>query len=203
MNVTKLVDLVSQFSFSNTPTKKQREVYLRCLNLANIELYQRILDSNQFFKSKEIFQEVDKTFKITDEIFYLKKIFNKDKGLINHKLDTTVNILATGEFFREGNLLTIGDSTFSNKDDGTGSLRNYVKIIYIPYPKTLVESISDRDLETDIPVYAEPFHFTLAQGALYYLLLSTKGYSEKTSLQYMAYNKAIDNFDRFYNIGTN
>lgn len=200
MKVFELVELLAQFSFSNSSTDKQRKVFLRCLNLANIQLYQRILDSNQFFKSLDVELDADFKFQIPDDVFYLKKIYNNNKPLKAYDLTSDNLALSQGEYYREGDIIFLSGSVFQSKVNHEGRQVNFVKIIYIPYPKKLVENTEDHDLETDTPVYSLPFHFTLVQGALYHVLVSTKGYAEKTNMQYAAYIESRKNFDRYYGI---
>ncbi len=201
MRVTELIDLLAQFSFSNSPTNKQRNVFLRCLNLANIELYQRILDSNQFFGSAEIELNAEHKFAVPENVFYLKKIYSNKKPLKAYDMSTPNNlVLSQGEYYREGNEVLIGGTAFESKINEENRSVNFIKIVYIPYPKQLVEDVADIDSETDTPIYSSPFHFTLVQGALYHVLVATKGYAEKTNMQYAAYIESRKNFDRYYGI---
>ena len=75
MNVSELVELLNQFTFSNVPTSKQRTEYLRCLNLANWDLFQRVLNCNLFYQSGELTIGDDGKYTITDDIYHLKKIY--------------------------------------------------------------------------------------------------------------------------------
>lgn len=200
MRVTELIDLLAQFSFSNSPTNKQRKVFLRCLNLANIELYQRILDSNQFFKSQEIELDAEYKFQIPEHVFYLKKIYSNKKPLKAYDMTSDNLVLSQGEYYREGNEVIIGGNVFERKTNKKDKMVNFIKIIYIPHPKQLVEDVTDIESETDTPIYSLPFHFTLVQGALYHVLVATKGYAEKTNMQYAAYIESRKNFDRYYGI---
>lgn len=200
MRVTELIDLLAQFSFSNSPTNKQRKVFLRCLNLANIELYQRILNSNQFFKSQEIELTPEYSFAIPDYVFYLKKIYSNKKPLKAYDMTSDNLILSQGQYYREGNEVMLGGTVFENKLNEENRSINFIKIVYIPYPKELVEDVVDMESETDTPIYSSPFHFTLVQGALYHVLVATKGYAEKTNMQYAAYIESRKNFDRYYGI---
>ena len=200
MKVTELIDLLSQFSFSNSPTIKQRGVFLRCLNLANIELYQRILDSNQFFKSQEIELDAEYKFIIPSDVFYLKKIYSNKKPLKAYDLTTDNLMLSQGEYHREGDYVQLGGVTFESKLKEDGTKIPFVKIVFVPYPKILVENVIDHETQVDTPIYSVPFHFTLVQGALYHVLVATKGYAEKTNMQYTAYIESRKNFDRYYGI---
>ena len=204
MQVSELIDILNQFSFNNTPTDKQRKVFLRCLNLANWDMYQKIINSNYFYIEKSLGMENDGSFLITDDIFYLKKIYN-NKSLVvpRNNMESRVTTewnyfqLKDNEYFRLGNKLCLGASSFLEKEI-EGNSKKYIDIIYIKYPDKLVENI-EKDNETNKSIYAEPYNLTLIQGALYYVLLSTKGYQEKTNLQLAKYTESLKNFETYYN----
>lgn len=205
MYVSELIDILNQFSFSNTPTDKQRKVYLRCLNLANWDMYQRVINSNIFLNEKSLFIEDDNSFIITDDIYYLKKIYNQNSLVVpwNNKESHVTNEwnyfqLKDNAYFRLGNKLTLGSKSFAEKANDDGDIKKYIDILYIKYPDKLVENVEE-DNEIDIPIYPEPFNLALIQGALYYVLLSTKGYHEKTNLQLSRYIESLKNFESYYN----
>ncbi len=53
MNVTELIDTISQFAFGTLATERQRKEYLRCLNFANNDVYLRLRNYKEFLIYKE------------------------------------------------------------------------------------------------------------------------------------------------------
>jgi len=48
MNVTELIDTISQFAFGTLATERQRKEYLRCLNFANNDIYLKLRNYKEF-----------------------------------------------------------------------------------------------------------------------------------------------------------
>ena len=76
MNVTELIDTISQFAFGTLATERQRSEYLRCLNFANNDVYIRLRNFKHFIQYKE--QKV----KFENNQYFFE--FNFKKYFFNH-----------------------------------------------------------------------------------------------------------------------
>lgn len=202
MNVTQLIDLVGQLSFSrNNLTIKERESYLRYLNLANLELWQILINSNQFFQTINVYLDNDYTGKLPTSCYYIKAIFADKVQIQKCSLDKIFDI-PSGRYTILNNNLRISNNSGlpvgNDPDDGVA--KKYVTLVIVPKCKTLVENLTDPNTEIDTPVFPEPHHLGLVHGALYYLYISGKGYNEKLKYQIVNWESAKKNLQTFYGL---
>lgn len=202
MNVTQLIDLVGQLSFSrNNLTIKERENYLRYLNLANLELWQILINSNQFFQTVNIYLDNNGKSDLPISYYYIKAIFADKAQLQKCTLDKLLDI-PTGRYTILNNTLQVGSNTnlLIGTDPTDGVAKKYVTLLILPACKQLVENVVNPDAEIDIPVFPEPHHLSLVHGALYYLYISGKGYTEKMKHQLLSWENAKKNLQTFYGV---
>lgn len=200
MHVSELIDLVSQLSFGrNTPTARERESYLRFLNLANLEMWQIAINANQFLKVVDIFFEDGENSAPIPQGYYLKKLFSDDKPLKQCKLENVFNI-PQSEYIIINNAINI--STIHNQVTKIDPLDNqhkrYITALVLDNPKKLVENVEDIETEVDKPVYPLPYHIGLVYGALFYLYTSNKGFIEKIKYQMLAWEDSKKNLASYY-----
>lgn len=200
MNVTQLIDLVGQLSFSrNNLTIKERNNYLNYLNLANLELWQILINGNQFFQTVNVYLDNDYKSNLPISYYYIKTIFSNKIQLEKCTLDKVLDIPA-GRYTILNNVLQVGVNTNlpSGIDPSDGSTKKYVTLIILPACKQLVENVVNPDTEVDTPVFPEPQHLSLVHGALYYLYISGKGYTEKMKHQLLNWDQAKKNLQTYY-----
>jgi hypothetical protein len=75
---------------------------------------------------------------------------------------------------------------------------NFVKIFQIPKLKTLVEIISNADIESNTVIYDELVMQTLVLGAVFYIFLTTNGQMTKLSTVYTLYKEKLSDVVNFY-----
>jgi hypothetical protein len=200
MQVSELIDLVSQLSFGRTmPTNRERELYLRFLNLANLELWQVAVNANQFLKIVDIFFENGSNDAPIPKGFYLKKLFSEGKPLKQCKLENVFNI-PQSEYITINNAITISpiNSQVTKVDPLDNQNKRYITALVLENPKKLVENVEDVETEVDEPVYPLPYHIGLVHGALFYLYASNKGFVEKIKYQMIAWEESKKNLASYY-----
>lgn len=200
MQVSELIDLVSQLSFGRTmPTNRERELYLRFLNLANLELWQVAVNANQFLKVVDIFFENGENSAPIPQGFYLKKLFSEDKPLKQCKLEHVFNI-PQSEYITINNAIRISptNNQVTKVDPLDNQNKRYITALVLENPKKLVENVEDIETEVDAPVYPLPYHIGLVHGALFYLYASNKGFVEKIKYQMIAWEESKKNLASYY-----
>lgn len=207
MNVTELIELTNQLSIDGTYiTDKQRQQYLRYLNMANRELYQIAAGGlKTIVKKATLFLTADsQTFQLPSDLYTIRAIFVDKIKLSMSDLDQAFEISAN-RYLVLGNQLYLNLSasglTFPVQADSTDNqVKRYITFYYVPNPLKLVEDISDPLTETDTPVYPMPFHHFLVDGALYYFYFPNKVFIEKMPhiLRKWEDNKtALGNFNNY------
>jgi hypothetical protein len=202
MNVTQLIDLVGQLSFSrNNLTIKERESYLRYLNLANLELWQILINSKQFFQTVNIYLDNDGKNNLPISYYYIKAIFTDKTKLQRCALDKVLDVPA-GHYTILNNTFQVGVNTnlLTGVDPTDGVAKKYVTLLVLPSCKTLVENIIYPNTEVDTPIFPEPHHLGLVHGALYYLYISGKGHTEKMKHQLLNWENAKKNIATYYGV---
>lgn len=200
MNVTQLIDLVGQLSFSRSNlTLKERENYLRYLNLANLELWQILINSDQFYQTVNIYLDNNGIGNLPMSYYYIKAIFADKVQLQKCTLDKILDI-PIGRYTLLNNTIGVGknNSLPIANDPNDGIAKKYITLIVVPACKTLVENVTDPDTQIDTPLFPEPHHLGLVHGALYYLYVSGKGYSEKIKYQLVNWEGFKKNLQTFY-----
>lgn len=199
MNVTELIDAISQFAFGTLATERQRSEYLRCLNFANNDIYLRLRNYKSFLIYKE--QKVT----LADDIYSfefdfqkgtIKSIYNKNSKLNSFDLLTNDNLnLNENQYFSivSDNKVILGAKDFSKDVNGN----NFVKIFYLPKLKILAEVVSN-DNETDTPIYDNLVNQCLILGSVYYIFLTTNGQINKLSSAYKLYTDKLTDVVNFY-----
>lgn len=201
MYVSEIIDLIAQFAFPNTPTKKQRKEYLRCLNLANQDLYQICLDANYFFKKIDIFVDQNNEGILPDNMFYLKRVYAGTNLLSPFDLKSEQLTIKDNEYFIVENTIQTGAKNLPQKNNpDTGLQQYYLTLLIIENLKSLVENVDNPHLETDTPIFPSSHHHALVQGALYYVFIAGKGFIEKSALQLKAYEESKKNLARYYGL---
>lgn len=200
MNVTQLIDLVGQLSFSRSNlTLKERENYLRYLNLANLELWQILINSDQFYQTVNIYLDNNGIGNFPMSYYYIKAIFADKVQLQKCPLEKILDI-PIGRYTLLNNTIGVGknNSLPIANDPSDGIAKKYITLIVVPACKTLVENVTDPDTQIDTPLFPEPHHLGLVHGALYYIYVSGKGYSEKIKYQLVNWEGVKKNLQTFY-----
>lgn len=201
MQVSELIDLVSQLSFSrNLPTLKERKNYLRFLNLANLELWQIAVNADIFFEEKELFIDKDSLSGAVPDGYYIKALFNGKDRLSRCRLNEIFNPNSLQYMLTNNRIILSKVLNLPEKEDvsDSGKRKPYIRAILLPNTKSLVESVVDRATELDTPPYPEPYHLALVHGALFYLYLSGKGFAEKIKYQMLAWDEAKKSLKEYY-----
>lgn len=200
MNVTELIDTISQFAFGTLATERQRSEYLRCLNFANNDIYLRLRNYKSFLIYKE--QKVT----LADDIYsfefdfkksVIKSIYNKDVKLGSFDLLTNDNLkLNENQYFSivSDNKIILGARDYNKDINGD----NFIKMFYLPQLKSLVEVVANVDNETDTPIYDNLVNQCLILGSVYYIFLTTNGQINKLSSAYKLYTDKLTDVVNFY-----
>ena len=200
MNVTELIDAISQFAFGTLATERQRSEYLRCLNFANNDIYLRLRNYKSFLIYKEqkvIFADNIYSFQFDFKKGVIKSIYNKDGKLGSFDLLTNDNLnINENQYFSivSDNKIILGARDYNKDIDGD----NFVKMFYLPQLKSLVEVVSNVDNETDSPIYDNLVNQCLILGAVYYIFLTTNGQINKLSSAYKLYTEKLSDVVNFY-----
>lgn len=205
MNVTELIELVDGLSFnSGSLTKKERQRILRYLNLANLELWRILINSPRFMQIWKMLptKEFQREFAIPD-CYHIKYIFDdKNQQLTKSTLADIANMMRGNAMQNDENFAKFTSQAdkyflFNNKIYALSSTKA-LTLIVVPNCKTLVEQVTDKSIQTDTPVFAEPFHSSLVHGAVYWLYISSKGFAEKIQQQKINWDKEKIDFKTFY-----
>jgi len=200
MNVTELIDAISQFAFGTLATERQRSEYLRCLNFANNDIYLRLRNYKSFLIYKEqkvIFADNIYSFQFDFKKGVIKSIYNKDNKLGSFDLLTNDNLnINENQYFTivSDNKIILGARDYNKDIDGD----NFVKMFYLPQLKSLVEVVANVDNETDSPIYDNLVNQCLILGAVYYIFLTTNGQINKLSSAYKLYTEKLSDVVNFY-----
>lgn len=186
MNVTKLVNLVSLFVFGrDDPTEDDRATYLNYLNLADYELYRCVKNSKRALQEIDLFFEPDlNNAPLPDN--YIAEIYSNQVKLESTEQFYSLESANKNYYFLNSNIY-VNRKNLPIKKDLTDSVdKPFIKLITLPLRKELVESVSNAATQTDTPIYPESYHLGLVHGAIYFLFLSQKGFTEK--IQYALKN---------------
>lgn len=200
MNVTELIDTISQFAFGTLATERQRSEYLRCLNFANNDVYIRLRNFKNFliYKEQKVkFENNQYFFEFDFKKYFLKSVYNKDVKLTSFDLLNNDNLNITPKHYFtlvSENKVLLGTDEY-NKDTDSD---NFVKIFYNLQQKTLVEIVNNADIETDVTIYDSVINQTLVLGAVYYIFLTTNGQINKLSAAYKLYSEKLEDIVKFY-----
>lgn len=200
MNVTELIDTISQFAFGTLATERQRSEYLRCLNFANNDIYLRLRNYKSFLIYKEqkvIFADNIYSFQFDFKKGVIKSIYNKDSKLSSFDLLTNDNLnINENQYFSivSDNKIILGAKDYNKDVDGD----NFIKMFYLPQLKSLVEVVVNVDNETDTPIYDNLVNQCLILGAVYYIFLTTNGQINKLSSAYKLYTEKLSDVVNFY-----
>ncbi len=200
MNVTELIDAISQFAFGTLATERQRNEYLRCLNFANNDIYLRLRNYKSFLIYKEqkvIFADNIYSFQFDFKKGVIKSIYNKDGKLGSFDLLTNDNLnINENQYFSivSDNKIILGARDYNKDVDGD----NFIKMFYLPQLKSLVEVVNNVDNETDTPIYDTLVNQCLILGAVYYIFLTTNGQINKLSSAYKLYTEKLSDVVNFY-----
>ncbi len=200
MNVTELIDTISQFAFGTLATERQRKEYLRCLNFANNDIYLRLRNYKEFLIYKEqkvTLNDLEYSFVFDFKNNRLRSVYNYDVKLSSFDLLTNDTLSLTEKQYYiipSENKVVLGCRDYQKDNDGD----NFVKIFQIPKLKTLVEIISNADIESDTVIYDELVTQTLVLGAVYYIFLTTNGQMTKLSTVYTLYKEKLADIVNFY-----
>lgn len=200
MNVTELIDAISQFAFGTLATERQRSEYLRCLNFANNDIYLRLRNYKSFLIYKEqkiTFADNIYSFQFDFKKGVLKSIYNRGVKLSSFDLLTNDKLnINENQYFSivSDNKIILGAKDY-NKDVNDD---NFVKMFYLPQLKSLVEVVNNVDNETDTPIYDNLVDQCLILGAVYYIFLTTNGQINKLSSAYKLYTEKLSDVVNFY-----
>lgn len=199
MNVIELIDLVAQLGFSrSTSTIKERANYQRFLNLANLELWQILINSKQFFQAVDVFLDDNGYGDLPLSYYYVKTVFADKLQMQKCELANILSI-PQGRYTMINNRIQVNLTGVPTKTDPLDNIaKKYVTLLIVPSCKKLVENVVDANTEVNIPIFPEPHHLSLVHGALYYLFVSGKGYSDKIKYQLINWDNSKKNFQTFY-----
>jgi len=200
MNVSELIDTISQFAFGTIATERQREEYLRCLNFANNDLYLKIRNCINFSVYKEQKVLLDNNqyyFDFNSRNNIIKSIYNKNQKLNVFDLTTndTLNI-SEKQYLSVPSLnrILLGAREFDKDTDGD----NFVKLFYLDNLKTLVEVVSNEDVESNTHIYNKTIEQVLILGSLYYIYLGSNGQTSKITTSFTLYKEKLEDVLKFY-----
>lgn len=200
MNVSELIDTISQFAFGTIATERQREEYLRCLNFANNDLYLKIRNCINFSTYKEQKVLLDNNqyyFDFNSRNNIIKSIYNKNQKLNVFDLTTNDNLNISEKQYLSVpslNRILLGARDFDKDTDGD----NFVKLFYLNSLKTLVEVVDDADIESDTHIYDKTIEQVLILGSLYYIYLGSNGQTSKITTSFTLYKEKLDDVLKFY-----
>lgn len=200
MQVSELIDLVSQLSFGRSnPTSKERQLYLRFLNLANLEMWQIAVNANSFLQIVDIFFEPNTNTSPIPEGYYIKALYADNKQLKKCRLENIFDV-PQGQYTTINNAITISTNQIQlmKIDPKDNEHKRYINALLLPNAKSLVENVTNPDIEVSIPVYPLPYHLGLVHGALFYLYTSNKGFIEKIKYQMLAWDESKKNLANYY-----
>lgn len=200
MEVSKLIDLVSELSFGRSnPTAKERKSYLRFLNLANLEMWQIAVNANSFLQIVDIFFEANTNNAPIPEGYYIKALYADNRQLKACNLQEIFDI-PQGKYTNINNVITININSIQSIkiDPKDNEHKKYINALLLPNAKDLVENVTNSDTEVSIPVYPLPYHLGLVHGALFYLYTSNKGFTEKIKYQMLAWDESKKNLANYY-----
>jgi len=200
MNVTELIDIISQFAFGTLATERQRKEYLRCLNFANNDIYLKLRNYKEFLIYKEqkvILNNLEYSFAFDFKSNRLRSVYNYDIKISSFDLLTNDTLSLTEKQYYiipSENKVVLGCRDYPKDTDGD----NFVKIFQIPKLKTLVEVVNNVDIESDTVIYDELVMQTLVLGAVFYIFLTTNGQMTKLSTVYTLYKEKLNDVVNFY-----
>lgn len=197
MNVSELIDAVSQFCLGHLPTEKQRKEFLRCLNFSNEDLYSRVRNSRDFltYEEREVLYDGVNYYILKNGIFKLKTLYVKNIKQTDFPLLTNSTlILPDNSFYNDFTKITLGAKSFDIKN-GT----NFVKVFYLKPLKKLVEVVNDVNIETNEHIFGSTADHTLVLGTVYYNFLATSGFNKKLAYIDKMYFEKLKTFDEIYN----
>jgi len=200
MNVSELIDTISQFAFGTIATERQREEYLRCLNFANNDLYLKIRNCINFSVYKEQKVLLDNNqyyFDFNSRNNIIKSIYNKNQKLNVFDLTTndTLNI-SEKQYLSVPSLnrILLGAREFDKDIDGD----DFVKLFYLDNLKTLVEVVDNADIESNTHIYDKTIEQVLILGSLYYIYLGSNGQTSKITTSFTLYKEKLEDVLKFY-----
>lgn len=190
MNVTKLVNLVSLFVFGRSePTEDDRAMYLSYLNLADYELYRCVKNSKRTLQEIDLFFEPNLNYAPLPEN-YIAEIYAGKIKLEPTEYFYNLESVNNNYYFLNNNIYINRQNLPVKKDPADNIDKPFVKLISLPLRKELVENVPlpqpDPPTQIDTPIYPESYHLGLVHGAIYFLFLSQKGFTEK--IQYALKN---------------
>ncbi len=218
MKVSDLVDIVALLSFGrDSPTQKERETYLKFLNLANMELYQIAAAKSRAlvkqysldFTASEDETVLPTNVPLPDDFYFLRGVIAKKQSLEGrdvgelHNIEDMTYIISSGQLYMTANTMDVRVVDTGDEDANTGEPItknvNYVTLLYVPDPLLLVEEKpQDSEDVTDTVVYPYTQCIALIHGALYYSCYANKGFVEKMSYQYKKWEDAKLNLASYY-----
>jgi hypothetical protein len=202
MNVSELIDTISQFAFGTLATERQREEYLRCLNFANNDIYLRLQKNFKHFielkEQKVLLDNNQYYFEFDFKKNILKSVYNKGNKINSFCLLTNDNLTLTSNHYLSlvyENKIFLGAKEYDKDNKGD----NIVKIFYSSKLKKLVEVVSDPNNETDIAIYDNIVDQALILGSVYYIFLTSNGQMSKLSSSYKLFKDKLEEVVNFYN----
>jgi hypothetical protein len=208
MNVTELIDFTNQLSTDESDlTPKEREQYLKYLNIANKELYVIAATGLKTIVQKvEIFLDnVTQSFLLPDDLYIIRIVFVDKLKLIPCDVDEQPSI-PYNKYLALSNAIycdmTNAGPSFPSKLDVTDNqVKKYITLFYVPLPKALVETVNDAATEIDTPVYPEPYHHFLTYGALYYFYYANKVFLDKMIFINKAWEQSKNELAKYKHYG--
>jgi hypothetical protein len=206
MYVTELINFISHFIFGrNEPTEDDRDLYLRYLNLADYELFRCTKNSRRFLQELDLFFPlqvvgqpiINYTALPTN---YVAEVYTGKIKLQPIDLLYNLEMFDTNHayHFLDNNIYINTRILQTKVDPSDNNTKPYVKLIIQPLRKTLVENVADANTQINIPIYPESYHLALIHGAVYFLFLSQKGFTEKIQYAIKNWQEAKSDLTGYY-----
>lgn len=192
MNTEELLKITNYLGTGKTEiTPKEEALYLECLNMANLDLYNIASTGSAYITEKqEIFlNKEENTFDLPKNLFRISSVLASASQKLTSGFASDASLLQDKKYNILGKKLYTDTQYLSVKlNPNTESIEKYISVFFVPNPKLLRKSVHPdcKDIHTTDPVFPKPYHIFLAHGALYYFYFANKVFLDK-----MAYIKAL------------
>ena len=201
MLVSEIIDLMGHLSIGRDNVSADEEkIFLKYINLAHFELYQRTAGLNADLLTKQTIASVDDTLTLTTAPFLISSVIDTKNRIILKKVSIFEGVESQlyayesipGQYYCQKNILHLVPSP---------KVPLSFDVWFVPQPAPLASST----FEADIP-YPVAFQSSLADGGLYYLFQEEGGFknSQKASEAQSRWLAAKSSLNAYlYNTGGN
>lgn len=194
MNTTELIEYTNHLSTGKSNlTEKEKNLYLKFLNMANYELYNLASTGLACItKKEEIFlDENSNAFVLPSDLFRISSVVANNSQKLTQGLAGDTNLLEVKKYnILSNHLYTNTEYLDTKPHPKTDAMQKYISLYFVPNPATL--ALEERAEEGDVaksittPVLPKPFHIFLVHGAVYYFYFANKVFLDK-----MAYIRTL------------